>query len=322
MKRPVEMPVGIEEERTFSRSVYVRHAARNFARPFTSFEAFRRALAGFFPVLPLLADYKWREDFFPDLMSGLTVSSVLVPQSLAYALLAGVQPVNGLVSSFFSTFFYLLFGEVAHVSRGPSSVLGILAQISNDAVQERALARNVTVDPAVAAATLTFTIGIIHVAMAVLHFEFLSSFFSDCLVSGFVSAAAIHTIVSQLPPLFGVHGRHFNGPFGVFAVIALSAASCAFLLVAKLHFSRCFSTPIPYELILIASTTAFSWRFDWRHKMAIVGDVPKGFPAPQMPAFDLLADCFPHALAISAVCLAMHLSMTKVFARQFKWQTE
>ncbi|KAI6203558.1 hypothetical protein M3Y94_00571200 [Aphelenchoides besseyi] len=332
--KSIDVPFAIQEERVFGRSIYIRHSIKKSIRSFTSFECFCRTLAGFFPILQLLSHYQWKKDFLSDLMAGMTVGAVLVPQGLAYAFLSGTPAVNGLHSSLFSTFFYLVFGEIAHVSRGPSSVLGILSQISNDAIQVKARQQNMTADPTIVAATLTFTVGIIHMLMAILHFEFLSSFFSESLVSGFVCAAAVHTIVSQLPALFGVQARHFNGPCGLFLrlwdlllawpdfnwkVIAISTFTLILLLVAKIQFSKCFKLPVPYELIIMIVTAVLSLQFGWRKDITIVGEVPNGFPSPQLPAFNLLLDCLPHSFAISVVTLAMHLSMIKVFMRKYKY---
>ncbi|KAH7728761.1 CRE-SULP-5 protein [Aphelenchoides avenae] len=331
-----------------------RAGVRRYCLPCLSSKNFFNSLVGFLPILRWLPQYKWREDFLMDFCSGFTTGVLFVPQGIAYAYLAGVSPANGLYSSFFAPLFYVLLGTSMHVSRGPSSVLGIMSGLSNDQIRASygssfvGSGMNSTmdaVDPVTTAATLTFTIGLLQLLMAVLKLEFLSDYFSDALVSGFTAAAAVHTLISQLDDLLGIRVPRFSGPGYLFPLLLklierlletnLVTAGISIFSVVFLVFGKDVITPIvnrlspirftvPHELFVMVIAAVFSNAFDWADNdgVKVVGEVPRGMPEPSLPMLSLIPYCVPNALAIAVVTLAMHFSMTKMLATRMHYSVD
>lgn len=95
----------------------------------------RSTLTGFFPVVRWLPKYKLKEYIWGDIMSGLIIGIILVPQAIAYCLLAGVQPIYGLLTSFYANIIYFLMGTSRHVSVGIFSLMSLMVgQVTNNHV--------------------------------------------------------------------------------------------------------------------------------------------------------------------------------------------
>ncbi|XP_026282285.1 sodium-independent sulfate anion transporter-like isoform X1 [Frankliniella occidentalis] len=133
-----------------------------------------------------------REDAVADLVAGLTLGLTLIPQSIAYALLAGLAPQYGLYSSFLGSLVYVLMGTIKEVSIGPTSLMSLLtAQYTHD-------------QPVQAVILLTFLAGAVQLGMALLQLGFLVDLISDPVTSGFTSAYSVMIAVSQLKGLLGL----------------------------------------------------------------------------------------------------------------------
>ncbi|VDO58421.1 unnamed protein product [Onchocerca flexuosa] len=138
---------------------------------------------------------------------------------IAYAVLAGADPVYGLYTSFFPVFFYMFFGTSKHASIGTFAVISIMAAVaSNEIIQELKMSNTIVMNNTVISltyvevtTTLAFTIGIVELAAGIFQLEFVTAYFSDTLVSGFITAAAIHVVYAQLDGFFGFTAPKFNG---------------------------------------------------------------------------------------------------------------
>jgi high affinity sulfate transporter 1 len=151
--------------------------------------------------MPLLRSFQGygRDQIGPDLLAGLTVWAVLVPEALAYATIAGVSPVIGLYAAPAALFLYAVFGSSRHLVVGPMAATAALsgaavASISGDA------------DPAALTAGLALLVGVLGILAAVARLGFLASFISEPVLKGFIVGLALTIIVGQLPKLFGVPG--------------------------------------------------------------------------------------------------------------------
>ncbi|NXD39519.1 S26A2 protein, partial [Copsychus sechellarum] len=184
-------------------------------------------ILGFFPILQWLPKYKLREDLLGDVMSGVIVGVLLVPQSIAYSLLAGLEPIYGLYTSFFSCIIYCIFGTSRHISVSIFGVVCLMVGQVVDREVERAgyelepvlsalpgdsnSSRNVT-EPLcdkscyamAVAATMTFISGVYQVAMGFFQVGFVSVYLSDSLLSGFVTGASFTVLTSQVKYLLGL----------------------------------------------------------------------------------------------------------------------
>ncbi|TKR87611.1 hypothetical protein L596_011983 [Steinernema carpocapsae] len=218
---------------------------RKLFHPCTSFSNFQRFICSFFPILTWLKNYEWGSDLLGDMMAGITVGIVQVPQGIAYAILTGVDPVYGLYSSFFGVSFYMLFGTSHHVSIGSFAIISLMTGVSSDAILEsihtehvgqeikyldkmhrmgdantqlnfknltELVPQAVMADKLGVVATITFCVGLVHLIMALLRVEFLASYLSDQIVAGFSTGAAVQIVVVQLDKLFQVNMERFDGP--------------------------------------------------------------------------------------------------------------
>ncbi|KAF6101128.1 solute carrier family 26 member 6 [Phyllostomus discolor] len=160
------------------------------------------------PVLAWLPQYPVRDWLLGDLLSGLSVAIMQLPQGLAYALLAGLPPVFGLYCSFYPVFVYFLFGTSRHISVGTFAVMSVMVgtvteslapddaflQAPNSTVNETARdAERVQL-----ASTLSVLVGLFQVGLGLVHFGFVVTYLSEPLVRGYTTAASLHVFVSQL----------------------------------------------------------------------------------------------------------------------------
>ncbi|KAL6730529.1 hypothetical protein Aduo_001497 [Ancylostoma duodenale] len=236
---------------------------------------------------------------------------------IAYATIVGVDPVYGLYSSCFPAFFYMLFGTSRHVSVGGFAVVALMAGVAIDKIMATrgegtveflrtskdnpfdVITDRHDISPIQVATMLTFSIGIWEIVCAVLRLQFLMAYFSDPLVSGFTSGAAVHVLLSQFGEIMGVRVPKASGLGYIFVKVCdlaarvhnvnftafiVSAAAMSFLYVEREFLSPFlvrkfkFNLPIPYELILVATTATLSKLLQWHEKnsLEIIGEIPAG----------------------------------------------
>ncbi|XP_069025553.1 sulfate transporter [Embiotoca jacksoni] len=205
-------------------------------------EKVKSKILGFVPILKWLPRYQLRDWLLGDVMSGLIVGVLLVPQSIAYSLLAGQDPIYGLYTSFFASIIYAVLGSSRHISVG---IFGVLCLLVGQVVdRELALAGYLTegggggndsgILPAgggngsvgfecdrscyaiTVGATVTFTAGVYQVLMGILQVGFVSVYLSDSLLSGFATGASLTILTSQLKYLLGLRIPRPQGWFSLF----------------------------------------------------------------------------------------------------------
>ncbi|CAH0563787.1 unnamed protein product, partial [Brassicogethes aeneus] len=150
------------------------------------------------PITEWLPKYT-KNDIVADFIAGLTVGLTMMPQSIAYAGLAGLSPQYGLYTAFIGSFTYIFFGTIKEVSIGPTSLMAIITQSYVDGL------------PIECVVLLTFMAGVVELLMGVFRLGFLVEFISSPITSGFTSASALIIILAQLKPLLGIksHSHHF-----------------------------------------------------------------------------------------------------------------
>ncbi|XP_061895765.1 sulfate transporter-like [Entelurus aequoreus] len=192
----------------------------------------------FLPILKWLPHYQLKDWILGDVMSGLIVGVLLVPQSIAYSLLAGQDPIYGLYTSFFSSIIYTLLGTSRHISVGIFGVLCLLVGqvVDRELALAGYLAEDISTNNSAAllaapgngsamsqcdrscyaiavGATVTFTAGIYQVLMAVFQVGFISVYLSNPLLSGFATGASLTILTSQVKYLLGLKLRRPQGWF-------------------------------------------------------------------------------------------------------------
>lgn len=285
------------------------------------------------PALSWLRSYD-RETLSCDAFAALIVALMLVPQSLAYAMLAGLPPQVGLYASVAPLIAYAAFGSSRTLSVGPVAVVSLMtaAAVGN-------VARTGAVSYVEAALILALLSGLILLGMAVLRLGMLATFLSHPVISGFITASAILIAASQLKHLLGVKiegGTVIElvpavarvAPEANLPTLTIGAVTMAFLLWARrgmkpallrlgvnTRFAEfaCKAGPV----IAIATTTAIVWFADLTAQgVRIVGTVPSGLPPLSLPHFDAQVwhQLLPAATLISLIGFVESVSIAQTLA--------
>jgi SulP family sulfate permease len=254
-----------------------------------------------------------------DLVAGVTVAALIVPKNLGYAGIAGIPLQNGLYAAAAGAILYAVFGTSRQLSVGPSSGL---AAVAASAV----LAAGVTAEQDVATfvAGVTLVTGLLFVVMAVLRMGWIAQFLSKAVVTGFLFGAAIDVVVGELPKLTGTKTSGDNafqelwswlGTLGQTHGVTALVGGISLVVVFGL---QRVAPAAPGALVLVVGGLLASWAFDLgAHGVALVGDVPRGLPVPQVPDLRLL---WNHAGVVAVAATAMVLigfSQTAGDARAF-----
>jgi len=283
-------------------------------------------LARRIPLVAALRGYS-RADLRGDLPAGLTTAVMLIPQGMAYALLAGLPPIVGLYASTVPLVLYALFGTSRQLAVGPVAMVSLLVASGVGAVATPGTAEYVGY-----AVLLMAMVGALQLAMGVARLGFLVNFLSHPVVSGFTSAAAIVIGLSQLPHLVGIQldGGHdvFSTVTGVFGrlgawhlpTVAIGAASIA-LLVALKRWKPAFPSALVAVVLATGATLALGLE---PGGVKVVGEVPDGLPGLAFPAIDgaALQALLPTALTIALVGFLESISVARSFARRNRYEVD
>ncbi|XP_030625582.1 solute carrier family 26 member 10 [Chanos chanos] len=294
------------------------------------------------PIFDWLPKYKLRKWILGDIVAGLTVGILHIPQGMAFALLTSVAPIYGLYTSFFPVVLYMLFGTGRHVSTGTFAVLSLMTGSVVEQLVPMPLALNASSPEAEhfeaqrigVASAVAFLSGVMMLCMFGLQLGFLSTYLSEPIVKAFTSAAAFHVTVSQLQSMLGLRLPRHAGPFSFFKTLASVLENLPYTNVAELiislvclavlvpvrevntRFRDKLRTPIPVEIltVIIATGVSYASSLDSTYDIQIVGHIPAGFPSPQMPALHTLPDIAGDTIAITFVGYAVSVSLAMIYA--------
>jgi sulfate permease, SulP family len=275
------------------------------------------------PVFTSLHGYRrgWARG---DLVAGLTVWAVLVPEALAYASIAGVSPVVGLYAAPGALIFYAAFGSSRHLVVGP---MAATAALSAAAVGEVAAGKSGQF--AVLTVTLALTTGIIALIAGLLRLGFVANFISEPVLKGFIVGLALTIIVGQVPKLLGVgkgSGDFFSQLWHLLAhlgdakwlEIVVGLASLAVVLALR-RFAPVVPAPLVAVLLGILAVHLFALN---KHGLDIVGHITGGLPSfglPHVPAADYLK-LAGSAVGVMLVGFAEGLGAAKTYATRNGYQ--
>lgn len=289
----------------------------------------------YLPFLDWLVHYR-RVDLSGDLMAGLIVAIMLVPQGMAYAMLAGLPPQVGLYASIVPLFVYGLLGSSRVLAVGPVAIVSLIV-----ASGIMPLANGDVATYVLLALTLALMVGIVQFGMGLFRVGFLVNFLSHPVLVGFTAAAAIIIGFSQLKHVLGYsvpRFEHFYEQVGYtlshlgdinWVALSIGLASVAILLFFKYRAAAIFkgwgiseSWAVPLSksapLIIVIGFTMLVQllSLDQTAGVKVVGDVPAGLPPLTMPTFDLSlwALLLPTALTISFVGYMESVSVAKSLA--------
>ena len=270
------------------------------------------------PGLAMLARYQ-RGWLRSDLVAGVVLAAILVPQGMAYAELAGLPAVNGLYTTVACLVGYALLGPSRILVLGPDSSLGPL-------IFAAIIPLSVTQDPAelvAFAGMLALLVAAIEIALGLGKLGFVADLLSKEVQVGYMIGLAVTIVVGQLPKLFGfsTDADGFIDELRAFVngidtrnrdTLIVGVASLALMLVLPLFTSR-----IPAVLITVVLSTMAVALFDLTsHGVTTVGSLPQGLPRPQLPSVDLadIGTLLAAAIGITLVSLADTIATSTSFA--------
>jgi len=267
------------------------------------------------PALEWISTYS-KSDFRFDLVAGITVGVMLVPQGMAYALLAGVPPIYGLYAGIVPLFFYAILGTSRHLAIGPVAVSALLVLAGLSQVAEPFSEQYLSL------VILTgLLIGIAQMLMSFLRLGFLVNFLSHPVIAGFTSAAAVIIMASQLKYLLGINiprFHHFYETIG-YAIshisetnlLALGLGVGGMVLISVL---KKINKNIPGALVTVMIGIAVVFFFQLNQKgINIVGSVPQGLPNLIFPEFSIanLKLVLPTVLTVTLIGIVESIGIAK-----------
>jgi SulP family sulfate permease len=291
------------------------------------------SLARYLPILDWGRHYD-RTQFTGDMVAAVIVTIMLIPQSLAYALLAGLPPEAGIYASIAPIVLYAIFGTSRALAVGPVAVVSLMTAAAVGNIAESGTAGYVT-----AALTLAFLSGAMLLTLGLFRLGFLANFLSHPVIAGFITASGILIAASQLRHILGIEAEghtlieilaslashlHEVNP----ATVVLGVTATAFLFWVrgglKPLLRRMGLGPRLADIgaklgpvLAIVGTTLIVWGFDLQDRgVAIVGEVPPSLPPFTLPSFspDLLSQLFLPALLISIIGFVESISVAQTLA--------
>lgn len=255
-------------------------------------------LSAYLPIIKVLRYYNIKDFLVTDILAGVTIGILHIPQALAFGLLTSVKVENGLYTSVWPVILYVLFGTSAHVSMGTSAVICIVTaavvdrQADEFKIDNAHLMTNLAGNETIAwedipefmdfkestAMGIAFFTGVILMVMGLLRLGFITAYLSDSFFSAFTSGAGVHIATSQIPAILGLKVQRYSGVFKIIKTYraifeAISATNIAALITALIAIAAILFVkdyvneklkgklpiPIPIELIVVIVATFVSY---------------------------------------------------------------
>ncbi len=284
------------------------------------------AIAKRLPVLAWGPSYE-KTLLAKDVVAGVSIAALLIPQGMAYALLAGIPPVMGLYASMLPMFVYALSGTGRQTSVGPVALDSIMV-----AIGVGALAHAGTEDYTALVILLAGLIGTIQIVMGLLRLGFLVNFLSYPVLSGFMAAAAVITAVSQLKHLFGIRipPDHAGTPLLLalaarlpeanLPTAAIGVAGILLLVGLKRWLPR---VPGPFSVLVAFTLIAGALGLE-RYGVSTVGSVLAGLPALRWPDihWDDVTRLLPLALSMALIGFSQTISVGKSLGNKYGYDVD
>ncbi|XP_012229611.2 prestin-like isoform X1 [Linepithema humile] len=310
------------------------------------------------PLTDWLFSYDWKDNILGDIVAGITVAVMHIPQGMAYAILGNVPPIVGMYMAFFPVLVYFFLGTSRHNSMGTFALVCMMTgkvvttyssatvSINNTSTENGTLISNVShqYSPVEVATAVTFTVAVIQLGMYVLRLGVISSLLADSLVSGFTTAAAMHVFTSQIRDLFGLSDLpRRKGAFKLIltyvdvfnslnninttAVILSTITILALIFnneVLKPKVSKLCPFPIPIEMLAVIIGTLVSMQMNLAdtYNVITVGDIPVGLPIPSVPPLSLVPSILMDSFVITMVAYTISMSMALIFAQKMGYEID
>lgn len=269
----------------------------------------------FFPICKDLLTYK-RSTLFSDFISGLSIAVIVIPQGLAYAMIAGLPPIYGLYAALIPQFIHGIMGTSRHPAVGPVALDSLVVAIALGALSLSGVEQTIN-----AAIFLAAIVGVLQILMGMFRMGVLANYLSRPVISGFTSAAAIIIGLSQVKHILGLHiessnqiqktlisvVQNLNETNLITLLVGLAAMSL--ILVTKKHLPK-----FPSALLVSIFGVLLIWSTRWDLQgVEIVGHIPAGLPEIGLAYLspDLIREMLPFALALAVIGYVEIISITK-----------
>ncbi|MFV8828818.1 SulP family inorganic anion transporter [Alkalihalobacterium sp. APHAB7] len=277
-----------------------------------------------FPGLEWMLTYK-KHDLRGDLSAGLIVAIMLIPQGMAYAMLAGLPPVIGLYASTIPLIVYAFFGSSRQLAVGPVAMVSLLVLTGVQGLADPGSSEYISL-----VLLLALMVGVIQLVLGLLKLGFVTEFISHAVISGFTSAAAIVIGLSQLKHLLGINLPSTENVFELlyravlqitsinFYTFFIGITSIIILIVMKKWIPK-----IPAPLVVVVYSILLVYIFDLHEKgVSIIGEVPDGLPMVSLPAWSMeaVSALMPIAITIAIIGFVESFAMAKVIATKEKYK--
>ncbi len=276
----------------------------------------------FFPILEWLPKYNITQ-FKGDLSAGLTVGVMLIPQGMAYAMLAGLPPIYGLYASIFPLIIYPFFGTTRQLGIGPVALDSLLVAAGIGAIAAVGSSEYI-----IFAILLAFITGVLLLLMGIFRLGFLVNFLSRPVISGFTSAAAFIIAISQLKHLLGIdidrskfaHQTLWNvlkniGDTNLFTLLIGSIS------IVILYLFKKYKKAFPSQLVVVILGILTVWGFNLDSKaVKIIGKIPEGLPSFQVPNISIenIQTLLPIAITIALIAFMETIAVGKALQAKEK----
>ncbi|EOA20099.1 hypothetical protein CARUB_v10000377mg [Capsella rubella] len=285
-----------------------------------------------FPCSRWIRTYKWKEYLKLDLMAGITVGIMLVPQAMSYAKLAGLPPIYGLYSSFVPIFVYAIFGSSRQLAIGPVALVSLLVSNALGGIADTNEELHIEL-----AILLAFLVGILECIMGFLRLGWLIRFISHSVISGFTSASAIVIGLSQVKYFLGYSiarsskivplvesiiagADKFQWPpflMGSLILVILQVMKHVGKAKKELQFLRAAA---PLTGIVLGTTIAKVFH---PPSISLVGEIPQGLPTFSFPrSFDHAKTLLPTSALITGVAILESVGIAKALAAKNRYELD
>lgn len=276
----------------------------------------------YLPFLQWLPHYD-KTYFKGDLTAGITVGIMLIPQGMAYAMLAGLEPIHGLYAVTVPLILYAIFGSSRQLAVGPVAMVSLLTAAGISSLGPASPGEYLLY-----ALTLAFLVGLVQFSMGALRLGFVVNFLSHPVINGFTSAAAIIIGLSQIKHLFKINLPNSEHIQEMLLAIYQNIGDIHWLTfgigllgIVIIKFGKKIHPALPAPLLAVVIGILLVWGFGLTQSgVKIVGDVPSGLPGFSMPSFDISgwSTLLPIALTISLVGFAESFAVAKTIQAKHK----
>ena len=271
------------------------------------------------PILDWIPGYR-RDWLLPDVLAGLALWAVMVPEGMAYAGIVGVPPIMGLYTIVPALLAYALLGTSRQLVVGPDTATGLISAVTVGAIATQGTAEFNSLT-----STLAVLIGFFFFSFGVMRMGWVASFISTPVMRGFIEGLVYVTIIGQVPHLLGISGASGNFFTKLWHVlqhltdVSLAPALTGLLSLAAMLLLRRLAPAIPAALVVMAIATIIVGLLGGEATgVHVAGHLPSGLPHLTIPNLDtsILGELTPGALAIVLVGYAEALGAAKAAALQ------